>query len=44
MKVGDLVRKHTKVWVNMEPWWSHGLLAVGIVGWQIPNLRAEKEP
>ena len=31
MKVGDLVRKHTGVWANMEPWNSHGLLAIGIV-------------
>ncbi len=31
MKIGDLVRKHTGIWANQEPWWSHGLLAVGIV-------------
>jgi len=31
MKVGDLVRKHRNVHANQEPWWSHGLLAIGIV-------------
>jgi len=32
MKVGDLVRKHMGIrWTNMEPWKSHGLLAIGIV-------------
>ena len=37
MKVGDLVRKHRNVNANREPWWSHGLLAIGVVlprpGW-----------
>ena len=31
MKVGDLVRKHRNVHANEEPWWSHGLLAIGVV-------------
>ena len=31
MKVGDLVRKHRNVHANQEPWWSHGLLAIGVV-------------
>jgi len=31
MKVGDLVRKRANIWANMEPWDSHGLLAVGII-------------
>ena len=31
MKVGDLVRKHRNVHANHEPWWSHGLLAIGVV-------------
>lgn len=31
MKVGDLVRKHRNVHANQEPWWSHGLLTIGVV-------------
>ena len=31
MKGGDLVRKRMGIWVKMEPWKSHGLLAVGLV-------------
>jgi hypothetical protein len=31
VKVGDLVRKHRNVHANREPWWSHGLLAIGVV-------------
>lgn len=31
MKVGDLVVKRSNIWATVEPWKSHGLLAVGIV-------------
>ena len=31
MKAGDLVRKRADIWANMEPWNSHGLLAIGVV-------------
>ena len=31
MKVGDLVRKRANIWANMEPWNSHGLLAIGMI-------------
>ena len=31
MKVGDLVRKHRNINANQEPWWSHGLLTIGVV-------------
>ena len=31
MKVGDLVRKRRNIWANMEPWNSHGLLAIGMI-------------
>ena len=31
MKAGDLVRKRANIWANMEPWNSHGLLAIGVV-------------
>ena len=31
MKIGDLIRKRRNIWANMEPWDSHGLLAIGMI-------------